>query len=235
MGISPLICAAEFDPKRDTPGFANETVFAYDGRPQELKAEGERYKRRCFVMVKSILQFHRFAEFQAKAPKLTEADLEARIRRICRTPPWKKLDEPVLIPGYADLRELSLEKGALLRNEMGAWLPTYFRAGNTRIMMPVLPGSAERCAEWLRERVAAGEPQGVFIAKLPRMIHAVVLHQVKVEPDGTLVFTAYDPNLLDSPRKLRFHPKRGVFEYEPTFYFKGGTVNTQRIYLSPIQ
>ncbi len=232
-GVSAFGAERRFDPARDTPVYANETVFAYDGQPTSGE-EGIKYTRRCFILCKGVLQFWRFAEFRPTAPPLDEAELEGRIRAICRIPPWSAREGRVEFPGFADLRELSVAHGDLLRAHMGAWLPTYGRWGNMRIMMPSDPKGRRACAEWLRERAESGEPAAVLLSRLPGMVHAVVIHTVEVEADGAWAFTVYDPNEPDQPRWLRFDPAAGRFYYAPTFYFRGGGVQVLRIYLSPL-
>lgn len=233
-GTSPCEAGKErraFDPQNDSPHYANETVFAYDGRPTEV--EGTKYTRRCFILVKGVLQFWKFARFDPAAPRVSDQEMERRIIQVCHTPPWAEREEGVLFPGFANLRELSVAHGALLREHMGLWLPTYVRWGNMRIMMPSFASGRRACAEWLKRRIDSGEPATVLIANLPRMVHAVLLYQVKEAENGDWIFTAYDPNLLDDPRRLRFSQADATFTYEPTFYFRGGGVNVLRIYVSP--
>lgn len=222
---------ADFDPGKDSPGYANETVFAYNGRPTET--EGTKYTRRCFILVKGVLQFWNFAEFEPDAPRLSEAEVEKRIIEVCHTPPWSEREKSVQFPGFSNLRELSKAHGDLLRQHMGIWLPTYVRLGNMRIMMPSVAPGRRACAAWLKQRVEHGEPATVLISKLPRMVHAILLYDVKQAGNGDWIFTAYDPNLLDDPRQLRFARDDATFHYEPTFYFSGGDVNVLRIYISP--
>jgi len=228
-----LALAGAFDPNHDTPGYANETVFAYDGRPTAGVEDGVKYTRRCFILVKGVLQFRKFARFEPDTPALERDEIERRIVEVCHTPPWSERPERVVFPGFADLRELSEVHGDLLREHMGIWLPTYLRFGNMRIMMPSLAAGRKACAEWLKARVEQGEPAAVLICSLPGMVHAVLAYDVRQTETGDLAFTVYDPNLLDEPRQLRFLREEAVFEYEPTFYFDGGEVNVLRIYLSP--
>jgi len=232
--LLPLLSPGQaiFLPERDTPGYANETVFAYDGRPME-SGDGVKYTRRCFILVKGVLQFWKFSRFEPEAPALERTEVERRILEVCHTPPWSSRAERVVFRGFTDLRDLSEQHGDLLREHMGIWLPTYLRLGNMRIMMPSIEPGRRACAEWLKERVEQGEPAAVLICRLPRMVHAVLVYAVEVTEEGDYRFTVYDPNLLDEPRQLVFSRDEGIFRYDPTFYFAGGGVNVLRIYLSP--
>ncbi len=226
-----------FDASRDTPDYANETVFAYDGRPvpeQSAVETGVQYRRRCFVMVKGVLQFWKFAEFRPNEPVITPDDYHQRVKEISRIPAWSNRDGKVVIPGFSDLREFSKVHGALLRAEMGGWVPTYTRLGNMRVMAPSFPDGRRACAAWLAERVADGEPCGVFVSRLPGMIHAVILYRVQKLPAGDYRFMVYDPNLPAATNTLSFSNDSAKFSFDPTFYFSGGDVNVQRIYISPV-
>src|SRR5438045_7522436 len=72
--------ASDFRFGRDTVGFANATVFEYrEGHPslrrQREKGEPKRYTRRCFVLCRTTMQFHKFARVDPHAPPVDDRAL----------------------------------------------------------------------------------------------------------------------------------------------------------------
>jgi hypothetical protein len=80
--------ASDFRFDRDTLAFANATVFEYnEGHPRLRKAAKDQlkeYNRRCFVMTRTALQFHKFARFDPRGVPLDDRALAARIRMVTR-------------------------------------------------------------------------------------------------------------------------------------------------------
>src|SRR6266699_3732332 len=133
--------ASDFRFDRDTVGFANATVFEYrEGHPylrQREKGEPKRYTRRCFVMCRTAMQFHKFARFDPHAPPLDDNALAARIRNVTRRAAWEKplsTNQRVIFPGYANLRAMSEARREVVRANIGLGWPTYFRLGNARML-----------------------------------------------------------------------------------------------------
>src|SRR5437588_8670068 len=86
--------ASDFRFGRDTVGFANATVFEYrEGHPslrrQREKGEPKRYTRRCFVLCRTTMQFHKFARFDPHAPPLATTGLAVGFEISTRRPTWK--------------------------------------------------------------------------------------------------------------------------------------------------
>src|SRR4029453_10127245 len=134
--------ASDFRFDRDTVGFANATVFEYrEGHPylrrQREKGEPKRYTRRCFVLCRTTMQFHKFAPFDPHAPPLDDNALAARIRNVTRRAAWEKplpTNQRVVFPGYANLRAMSDARREVVRRNIGLGWPTYFRLGNFRML-----------------------------------------------------------------------------------------------------
>src|SRR5205809_1040411 len=76
--------ATEFRFDRDTIAFANQTVFEYhEGHPSLRKPSTVRrdaYKRHCFVLCRTAMQFKKFARFDPRSAQLDDTSLAARIR-----------------------------------------------------------------------------------------------------------------------------------------------------------
>ena len=231
-----------FDFPRDTFAFENETYFTYDKnqKPIKRRATGpgpNAYSRQCFTISRAALQFYKFARFERNAPPIDPAEMQRRIRALCRTPAWlpaKPLNQRILFPGYANLRSFSSAQAELLQKNMGLWWPSYLRIGNARIPNPFPRYGQALAAKYLSECLQRGTPQTVFMTQFIGLNHNILLFDVQKLANGNLIFQAYDPNLNDRPRSLTFNAATSSFSYPKTFYFKGGKVNVFRTYISPI-
>jgi hypothetical protein len=230
----------EFDPRRDGFAFANETVLAYGvdetGHLHVATREAPaRFAHRCIAMVRGALQFWKFAQFDPSAPKASAEVYRAKLRKLFRIPAWLSARPPekrITIPGYPDLWSFSRAQQRLVQEEIGAWLPTYWRVGNWRMACPVtrlFQGSTARSLQ----KAIPREPQALFLAKFPSMNHAVLPYAAAPLPDGRLRFRVYDPNYPGESTRLDYVPQRNLFEFEKRFYWPGGAVRAFRIYLSP--
>lgn len=226
----------------DTFAFANETVWNHaDGKPVTGNPGGaekpEKYTRRCFLLSASAVQFWKFARFELSLPPVDEKALTERIYGVRRRPAWYDAlpeEQKVIFPGYANLREFSERKGALLRATLGPGWTTYFEP--RKYPMPFVPGRShqarvnEQLSAWLR----AGHPMTVWLYNFPHVDinHAVTVFAETNHADGALTrYLVYDPNYTDAPRVLTFDPQKQEFSYGSTFYFGGGTVHVRAFYL----
>lgn len=226
---------------RDTFAFANETVWNYEAgkvvgrtdRPDTPK-DGERYTRRCFVMARAAVQFWKFARFEPGREALPPEELAARVRKIASVPVWEPApgaERKTVIPGYADLHDLSTREPRILQENMGEGWPTYFRPGNFGIVTPPARAAQERTAGEIDLFLNAGEPPILWLVNFPSLSinHAVVVLRRRVEGPRT-VYTVYDPNLPGEGMELAYDPATRTFSYPPTFYFVGGPVDARVVY-----
>jgi len=223
-----------FSPERDTFAFANETVFAYDRKAEPAEVSKVPYSRRCFVMTRAAMQFHRHAIFQPELPRLSEPEYADLVAQIVRRPAWRRCAHPetrIGIPGFPDLRSFSSEYSRLLQEMLGAGLPTYFRIANWRIMFPFTEAGQAKTARRLARIIREGSPQIVFVNDGFHLNHALVVHSARMEGADSYTFTCYDPNLPEDHLQLRF--AEGNFVLPKTFYFDGGRANVYLIYTHP--
>lgn len=229
----------DFDIKRDTFAFANETVFAYrvdpDGRLHVgTKEETDAYSHRCFVMSRAVMQFWQFTRFDPRKPKVSREEYTKIIKRVCRIPVWSRgPKERIVIPGYRDLWQFSTETPDIFQRNIGAWLPSYFRVGNFRMAMGHLRWGQERAARWLEEGLTNGEIRAIYLARFPSMNHCVVVYRMEKKRNGDMRFWTYDVNYPGVPARVDYIAAQRSFEFEPRFYFPGGRVNVMRVYISP--
>ncbi len=232
--------AREFDLRRDTFAFSNDTVFAYgvdeQGRLHISRREKPaEFSHRCFVLTRAVLQFHQFARFAPAERKFSRDQYRALIQRVCRIPVWSDgAREPIVFPGFADLRSFSLAYEGVLKETLGNWLPSYFRLGNWRMAMPLPRAGQAATARWLAQSLDAGRPRALYLARFPHMNQAVVVYAMRCEPRGDMRFSVYDPNYPNQPAVLFYRASERSFELEKRWYFPGGRINVMRIFLSPL-
>ncbi len=234
--------ASDFRFDRDTVGFANATVFEYrEGHPylrrQREKGEPKRYTRRCFVLCRTTMQFHKFARFDPQAPPLDDNALAARIRKVTRRAAWEKPlaeNQRVVFPGYPNLRAMSDARREVVRRNIGLGWPTYFRVGNYRMLFEHDSSYYVETHANLNAALARGELFVGFLTTYPRLSinHAVLVYKREsVSPNpGVERYLVYDPNHPESPRELTWFPATCSFSYQKDWDFIGGFVRIYQIY-----
>jgi hypothetical protein len=229
---------AAFDFRRDTFAFANDTlrVYSYDAQGAQHAARREKapeYARHCLVMVRAVLQFHKFARFDPHAPRVGDAEYRRLVRRVARIPACLPArDRRVVIPGFADLRSFSAARIGLLQDELGWWWATYWRVGNWQ-MGWFFPRSWQKAlAGELAEAIDRGGAPAVFITRFHPLNHAVVPFRYERRSGGGICFDVYDPNNAARPVRLDFDAATQSFYLEKTGYWNGGKVNAFRLYHS---
>jgi len=228
----------EFNVRRDTFAFANETVFQYgvDERGELHITHREtppQYAHRCFVMSRAVLQFWQFAQFDPRQPRVSRQEYADIIRRISRIPVWSTAARVrITVPGFADLHEMSARVPSVLQENLGTWFPSYIRVGNFRMAMGHPRAGQAGVARWLKSSLEGGSPRAVYLARFPHMNHCVVIYQKQRTKRGYR-FWLYDPNYPEEPAWLDYHEDERSFEFQPRWYFPGGRVNVMRTYISP--
>ena len=231
--------ARDFKLRRDTFSFSNDTAFEYGVDEQgklhvHLRKKPADFAHRCFVLTRGVLQFYQFARFEPGQPRVSRDEYERLVKRICRIPVWSRGPaEPIVIPGYADLHSFSVAYEGLLKENLGNWLPSYFRVGNWRMLMGHLRAGQAAAARWLCDSVDHGQPRAVYLARFPHMNHVVIPYALEREPGGNVTFQVYDPNYPNAPSWLFYRASERSFEFEKRWYFPGGRVNVMRVFISP--
>ena len=225
---------------RDTFGFANQTVFEYhEGHASLRKGPTRRdaYKRHCFVMCRTILQFKKFARFDPRGAPLDDALLAARIHAVTHRAPWAEPlpeDQRIVFPGYKDLREMSDARRELVQLNIGHGWPSYFRISNARMIFQQGAGYQEKTHAHLNAALARGQMFVGFLTTYPRLSinHSVLVY--KREPfspnPGVERYLVYDPNHPESPRELVWSPQTRSFSYQKDWDFIGGFVRIYQVY-----
>jgi hypothetical protein len=236
--------ASSFRFDRETLAFVNSTVFEYhEGRAQARKASGDqdkpkRYTRRCFVMSRTVLQFHKFARFDPRGAPLNDKELAARIRTVARKQPWHEAlpaEQRIVFPGYRDLRDLSAARALVLQENIGLGWPTYFRFGNARMFYKHDPAYQEKTHAGLEATLKRGELFVAYLSDYPilHINHSVLVYAHK-GPHSDHYLT-YDPNHPDGPRELKWLPRKRAFDFQKDEEFVGGFTRVFQVYGKPWQ
>jgi hypothetical protein len=233
--------APEFRFDRDTFAFANQTVFEYhEGHPSLRKPSTVRrdaYKRHCFVLCRTAMQFKKFARFDPRSAPLDDTSLATRIRAVTHRAPWAEPlpeDQRIVFPGYKDLREMSKVRRELVQLSIGHGWPSYFRISNARMIFLQSAGYQEKTHVRLNAALARGQFFVGFLTTYPRLSinHSVLVYKRKsFSPNpGVERYLVYDPNHPESPRELTWSPSTRSFSYQKDWDFIGGFVRVYQVY-----
>ena len=233
---------APFQFPQETFSFSNNLYFDY--RPDQhghvsihhrTASNIPDYSRHCFILIRSVLQFHRFAKFRPDLPKLSEEGYRQRVIQLIKYAPWSAgPNEKIEFPGYRDLHSFSVDYALLLQKNLGDWWPSFWRLGNWRIVFPAPRFGQEHFAEWLRQRLDAGQIEAVYITRFRPINHCLVAYDYAAEPNGDLQFTVYDVNQPGKIVHLRYQASDRSFYYDPSWYYVGGLVSAMKLYVSPL-
>lgn len=242
VALATLVDGKPFHFPQDTFSFSNQLYFDYQttqkGEVQiRQRADGEvpDYSRHCFVMVRSVLQFQRFAEFRSDLPKLTEDQYRSRVRDLARISTWS--DGPrhkIQFPGYPDLYSFSAAYPLLLQKTLGVWWPSYWRIGNWRIVFPVPRSGQEHMAVWLQKHLDAGDIEAIYITRMKPINHCLIAYKYIKQSNGDLLFFVYDVNQPGKQVHVRYQASNQSFYYDRTPYYLGGLVSVMKMYVSPL-
>lgn len=235
--------SAGFNFHRDTPAFANSTVFGYEqGRivshsnPSE-KGKPHRYTRRCFVMTRTVEQFYKFSRFDPKSPALNDAELTKRVRAVTRMHPWLDPLPPekqIVFPGYHNLREMSAARAILMQKNIGLGWVAYLRVGNFRMFYLHSKEYQQKTHDELEQTLARGEFFCAYLSDFPilHINHSVLVytHDGTCTRDGIDRYLVYDSNHPDGPRHLKWFSGKREFDFEKDQEFVGGFTRVFHIY-----
>jgi hypothetical protein len=226
-----------FDFATDTFAFANETVLEYstdaDGHDHWTPRQPPpAFSLRCGVVVRVARQFFLEARFAPEAPRVDEARYRGLIAEVLARSPRGEVpsSDPVVIPGFGDLRSFSAAYEAPLQEAMRSW-KIFFARSNWRLIFPFTPANQEETAAALAAAIADGRTPIVRVHRYPAfdMNHAVLLYGVEPAETGPR-FRGYDPNDAAQPVEFEFDRIARTFTYPRTEYFGGGPVKVFEMY-----
>ena len=139
--------------------------------------------------------------------------------------------QPVLIPGYTDLRSFSNAWPTLIKDEAGGSWHSYVQLGNWRMILPFPRGGQQETAERLLEEIRANWPPIIHLVTFPIITinHAVLLYGAS-ETKESIRFSVYDPNHPEAAGELTYDRASRTFIFPATNYFEDGPVNVYEVY-----
>ncbi len=223
----------------DTFAFANETAREYeiDAATGAMRWHDRDptpdFILRCGNMVSAARTFHLQARFAPDAPRVDDATYATLMRAVIARDPRRTTaaPDPVVIPGYPDLRTFSAAHEAAMKVALlGPW-QSYLQRGNWRMIFPFTIAHQRHEAESMAAAVRAGTTPIVHIVVFPgsTLNHLLLVYAVEETP-AEIRFTAYDPNRADAPLIFRWDRGDRVFHYPRTDYFGGGPVRGYVVY-----
>lgn len=226
-----------FDFPADTFAYSNELVWAYgydaDGKWRGHRRDpGPDYWQHCFVVARTAAQFFRNARFDSNQPPADEKAYRRLIRKVARSSLKPKTEEePIVIPGYPDLRSFSKAQEKVLKDECGGAMQSYFQRGNWRMIFPFSRHQQAATVDRLQEQLSTNGVAVVHLVTFPHITinHAVLLFDAKRQ-DKNVLFTAYDPNDPSNPKVLSYDRRSRTFIFPANDYFPGGRVDVYQIY-----
>jgi hypothetical protein len=191
------------------------------------------YALHCVPVARATRLFFQHARFETNLPPPDPATCRSLVRQVLRRSATVEVEqtERVVIPGYANLHDLSAAHEQLLKAECGSNWRSYFQRGNWRMIFPFSRGHQETTARRLLESIRRQRPPVVHLGDFPALHinHAVVLFDAR-ESDKEIEFSVYDPNDSSKPSKLKFDRVARRFYFPSNFYFTGGRVSVYEIY-----
>ena len=225
------VTVQDFAFDRDTFAFANE-IRAFAEERDDL------YANYCFVVARSLRQFFRFARFDPGAPVLDHAGYVARVRQVVARPPWHPsiaVDERVVIPGYASLREFSRAEESAVKAGMGGRFWTFVHWSIWRTVFPMTRRHQASVFDEIQRELAAGRLVQLLITNWPvlELNHTVVVFASRGH--GPRVDLAiWDPNEPARPGVITFDRARGQFWASRVYATRRQAIRVFRMYYSPL-
>ncbi len=232
--------ATDFDLRRETFAFSNDTVLRYGVDEQgrlhiNRRDKPTTFSHRCFVLARAVLQFHKFVRFAPEDPKLSREEYRSLLRHVFRIPVWAApRDQRIVFPGYPDLHSFSVAYEGLLKETLGNWVPSYLRVGNWRMAWPFPRCGQAAAARWLVRSLEQHQARAVYLARFPKMNHVVVVYNMERKSNDDIRFIVYDPNYPGEPSWIDYEQDTRSFSFQKRWYFPGGRINLFRVFISPI-
>jgi hypothetical protein len=221
------------------PGFVFATdtfAFRNDIRARNRGAENL-YANYCFVLARSLRQFHQFARFDPAAPRVDRDEYERRVRAVVARAPWREPlppDDRIVIPGYRNLREFSAAEEAAVKAGLGGRLWTWLHWTNWRVTYENLPpGHQAGVLQEISEQLAGGRLVQLLVTNWPKpeLNHTVVAYGYRTRPDG-LELAVWDPNDPGAPGVVTFDTAHQRFWATRVYDTEPGAIRVFRMYYS---
>jgi hypothetical protein len=140
-------------------------------------------------------------------------------------------EKQIVIPGYANLGELSARRAPLLKAGCGGAWRSYVLPSHWRMVFPISRAHQAGTATSLDAALKLSVPPIIHLVKFPSLTinHSMILFAA-VETGGGIDFQAYDPNIPQHPARLSFDHKTRTFSLPSNHYWAGGALDIIEIY-----
>ncbi len=157
--------------------------------------------------------------------------IRAVIARHSRVP--CNIEDQIIIPGFAGLRDFSRARGKFLKIACGPAWRSYFLRSHWRMAFPFTRAHQARTARGLAAALKQNRLPILHLVKFPAMSinHCIVLFGA-TETGRGWEFESYDPNNAIGPERLTFDRALRTFFLEPNACWSGGALNVSHIYRS---
>jgi hypothetical protein len=215
----------------DTFAFRNESRSQNRGKP-------DLYANWCFVMVRAVTQFHRFARFEPAAPRLSPDEYAERVRQATTRAPWRDALPPAerpVIPGSASLYEFSRAEEQAVKAGLGGRVWTWIHWTNWRVVFPMPGAQQEGVARETLAELQAGHPVQWLVTNFPawELNHTVLVYGYRADGRG-VEFNVYDPNDPSQPGIIRFDSEERHFWSTRVWDTTVGPIRAFRMYYGPL-
>lgn len=216
----------------DTLAFRNESRSKNPGKP-------DLYANWCFVMVRAVTQFHRFARFDPSAPRLSPDEYAERVRQVTARAPWAPdvpPDDRVVIPGYGSLYELSRAEEPAVKAGLDGRVWTWIHWTNWRVIFPMPRVQQEGVARETLAELQEGRLVQWLITNFPtvELNHTALVYDYRVKAGRAVEFVVYDPNDPEAPGIIRFDLDEGRFWSTRVWDTSVGRIRAFRMYYGPL-
>jgi hypothetical protein len=216
----------------DTLAFPNESRSKNRGQP-------DLYANWCFVMVRAVTQFHRFARFEPAGARLSAKEYADRVREVTSRAPWRTPlppDDRIVIPGYASLYEFSRAESAAVKAGFSGRVWSWIHWTNWRVVFPMPDAQQEGVVRETLAELQAGRPVQWLITNLPtfELNHTVLAYDYRVRDSREVDFIVYDPNDPARPGLIRFDHGERRFLATQLYETSAGVIRAFRMYYGPL-
>jgi len=229
----------DFDVSQDTFAFANGLRWSYSDddpeapEPVPLPESNQDFDQRCSQMARAARQFYYASRFAPSLPRRSEGEYQELIARVMKSDPRQTApaEDPVVIPGFSNLHELSLALPETVKKALGGRWRAYFQRGNWRMVFAFSPEHQRRTADELLASLERGHPPIVHVMNFPHVTvnHTLLLHRAEATP-LEILFQAYDPNNPGNETVLHYERAEARFDLQETRYWPGGRVTAYEVF-----
>jgi hypothetical protein len=228
-----------FDFARDSFAFANELVWEYRPDPATGRMKFQpreprpAYAHHCFVLTRAARQFLYHARFDPAQRIVEDSEYRRLVREVVSRNPRQPcgVENQIVFPGYASLREFSRAREGLLKSGCGGAWRSYVLRSHWRMVFPISPAHQERTVAGLLAAIQKSISPIVHLVTFPSLTinHGMILFAA-AETGSGWEFSAYDPNDPAQPARLGFDRAAKTFSLPPNRYWAGGGLNVIEIY-----